>query len=104
MIRKESSRILYTRRTKEIPVKSFRNGFAEARIKDSGDIVSPRLELMPPQLLLLQPSQSSQQWFASPMVGDILVRAKKNVQCFKFGHKGHYASECKPENPGVICY
>ncbi|KAL8106936.1 hypothetical protein AgCh_023655 [Apium graveolens] len=29
---------------------------------------------------------------------------KKNVQCFKCGHKGHYASECNPENPGVTCY
>ncbi|XP_074342849.1 uncharacterized protein LOC141680538 [Apium graveolens] len=23
---------------------------------------------------------------------------------FKYGHKGHYASECKSENPGVTCY
>ncbi|XP_074323535.1 uncharacterized protein LOC141660449 [Apium graveolens] len=29
---------------------------------------------------------------------------KANIECFKCGHKGHYASECKMENSGVTCY
>ena len=31
-------------------------------------------------------------------------RCKPNTECFRYSQKGHYASECKVENPGVDCY
>ncbi|KAL8108000.1 hypothetical protein AgCh_024428 [Apium graveolens] len=31
-------------------------------------------------------------------------QCKENVNCFKCGQKGHYATECKSENQGVTCF
>ena len=31
-------------------------------------------------------------------------RCKANTECFRCSQKGHYASECKVKNPGVVCY